>query len=264
MDMQKFGDRLLELRQVKKLTQEELAVKLGVTSQAISKWERGLGLPDVELLCEISRILDISLDTLLEVRNGKITESGDSKEKERLLRDILTEPIKVRAGTGLKDYLLKEHERGFPGVQEIRSQIACDYGYLLPVVRIMDSELCDSNAYQILIYDHILCSRHVENIVNFDMAQMYADLKTICIDNYSMILNRQIVKNLIDNLEEKYPAVVAGVVPVKIPYAAIQWVLTDFIKQKRPIRNLIKIIEQMEEKIEVGIGIEQIWSGIQL
>lgn len=44
-----FSSKLLELRQQNKMTQEDLANKIGVTPQAISKWERGNGLPDVEL-----------------------------------------------------------------------------------------------------------------------------------------------------------------------------------------------------------------------
>lgn len=45
--MQNIGIRISQYRQNRNLTQEELAVKIGVTSQAVSKWERGQSLPDI-------------------------------------------------------------------------------------------------------------------------------------------------------------------------------------------------------------------------
>jgi transcriptional regulator with XRE-family HTH domain len=49
-----FGKRMALLRRRMKLSQVDLAEKLGVTSQAISKWECGTALPDIELLLELS------------------------------------------------------------------------------------------------------------------------------------------------------------------------------------------------------------------
>jgi transcriptional regulator with XRE-family HTH domain len=68
MDYQKVGLLISTLRKEKGLTQKELADKLGITDRAVSKWERGLGCPDVSLLDDLSRILDVSI---LEILKGR-------------------------------------------------------------------------------------------------------------------------------------------------------------------------------------------------
>ncbi|MDE5931520.1 MAG: helix-turn-helix transcriptional regulator, partial [Lachnospiraceae bacterium] len=52
----------------KNMTQEEMAVRLGVSAQAVNKWENGNSMPDIMLLAPIARLLDVSLDTLLAFR----------------------------------------------------------------------------------------------------------------------------------------------------------------------------------------------------
>lgn len=60
------GKRLAFLRRKNGLSQNDLAEKLGVTSQAVSKWECGLSLPDIELLLELSHLYDVSINEMLE------------------------------------------------------------------------------------------------------------------------------------------------------------------------------------------------------
>lgn len=59
-----LGEKIQEQRKLKGLTQDELAEKLGVTAQAVSKWERGTSMPDVALLPEIANIFGITIDSL--------------------------------------------------------------------------------------------------------------------------------------------------------------------------------------------------------
>lgn len=56
MNQEKIGKFIAKLRKQKKLTQEQLAEKLGITKNAVSKWERGLGLMDLSLLKPLSHI----------------------------------------------------------------------------------------------------------------------------------------------------------------------------------------------------------------
>ncbi len=61
-----FGEKLLELRTKYSLSQEELAYKLGVSRQAVSKWELGPSLPETGSIISISEMFNVSLDYLLK------------------------------------------------------------------------------------------------------------------------------------------------------------------------------------------------------
>ena len=73
-----FNNRLYELRKQKGLSQEELAGRLNVSRQTISKWEIGDTTPDMEKLAAISELFEISLDELIL---GKTVETVDSTSK---------------------------------------------------------------------------------------------------------------------------------------------------------------------------------------
>ena len=74
MNYKKIGNYIQEKRKEKGLTQKDLAKKLYLTDKAISKWERGLGCPDISVLEKLSAILEISI---LSILNGE-----DTTEKE--------------------------------------------------------------------------------------------------------------------------------------------------------------------------------------
>ncbi|MCH5282000.1 MAG: helix-turn-helix domain-containing protein [Lachnospiraceae bacterium] len=59
-----FKDNLIQLRKYKQLTQEDLAEKVGVTRQAIAKWEAGETMPDLERCRKLAEIFEVSLDDL--------------------------------------------------------------------------------------------------------------------------------------------------------------------------------------------------------
>lgn len=59
-----FKDNLLELRKLKHLTQEDLAERVGVTRQAVAKWEAGETMPDLDKSKLLAEILEVSLDDL--------------------------------------------------------------------------------------------------------------------------------------------------------------------------------------------------------
>ena len=64
MNAEKICIAIKILRKRKGLTQHQLADKLGVTDKAVSKWERGLGTPDISMLNKLALILDIDTDNL--------------------------------------------------------------------------------------------------------------------------------------------------------------------------------------------------------
>ena len=63
--MDHFGERLAALRKERGLSQEDLAEKLQLTRQTISKWETGASTPDLELLIQLAEVFDVSTDRLL-------------------------------------------------------------------------------------------------------------------------------------------------------------------------------------------------------
>ena len=70
-----FNEKLKKLRKEMKLTQEELAEKLNVSRQAITKWESGEGIPDIENLKSISIFFNTTIDELIKENNDLIIES---------------------------------------------------------------------------------------------------------------------------------------------------------------------------------------------
>ena len=75
----KLSDYLKQYRKEKNLTQEALAEKLYVTKQAVSKWENDRGLPDIETYKDLSRLLDVSVDTLLGLEEKDTQKKTNSK-----------------------------------------------------------------------------------------------------------------------------------------------------------------------------------------
>ena len=65
IDFVKVGERIAACRKRKGLSQEELAERLYVTRQAISKWENGTSVPSIDTLCEISQMFEISFEEIL-------------------------------------------------------------------------------------------------------------------------------------------------------------------------------------------------------
>ena len=60
-----IGKRMYEIRQQQNITQEQLASDLAISRQAVSKWESGKAIPDIENLMYISNLYDVSLDELI-------------------------------------------------------------------------------------------------------------------------------------------------------------------------------------------------------
>lgn len=100
-----FHNRLYNLRKQKGLSQEELANRLNVSRQTISKWEIGDSTPDMEKLAAISELFEVSLDELVLGREQTPSETGASniaEIREVLEEKVLTPDNKKKVGKGLK------------------------------------------------------------------------------------------------------------------------------------------------------------------
>ena len=100
-----FGGRIKTLRLSKSMTQEQLAQRLRVSPQAVSKWENGVTLPDIQLLPELSILLGASIDALFSMTDDKRMERIENmlwdqrflsreefETEERFLKDKCLEP----------------------------------------------------------------------------------------------------------------------------------------------------------------------------
>ena len=88
MDQLKIGKFIAECRKTKNLTQMQLAEKLGITDKAVSKWERGIAMPDSSIMLELCDILGISVNELL---SGEKISMENNQKNEQLLLDMAKE-----------------------------------------------------------------------------------------------------------------------------------------------------------------------------
>lgn len=80
-----FGENLKTIRKTKGYTQEELAIKIHVVRQTISKWEKGLSVPDADTLSKLADVLEINVSELL---GSEIKEETDKNEIAKQLAKI--------------------------------------------------------------------------------------------------------------------------------------------------------------------------------
>lgn len=101
MDNKSFGNFILELRNEKKLTQQELANMIPIGREAISKWERGKNYPDIQSLMKLSEIFNIGINELLygerknkdnnqKIENVTLELIADRNKKKKIIFSLLT------------------------------------------------------------------------------------------------------------------------------------------------------------------------------
>ena len=91
-------ENIKSLRKSKRLSQEELAIKLNVVRQTISKWEQGLSVPDAEMLIKISEVFEIPVSTLLgeNISESKVDDLKAISEKLEIINLQLSQRKKER------------------------------------------------------------------------------------------------------------------------------------------------------------------------
>ena len=92
MNMKIISNYLQFLRKSHNYTQDDLAKKLGISRQAVSKWETGMAIPDLEILLKISKLYDITINDILEpkIQPQRITDFEQiSTISEKELKEVL-------------------------------------------------------------------------------------------------------------------------------------------------------------------------------
>lgn len=181
MDEKRFGQKISTLRRERDLTQEAFADRLGVTAQAVSKWENGRSLPETALLPDIARLLDCGIEelfdqsvlTILEARFGDGYETVSVSKRINRLIDadrldvVVCDPVLgVTATNERVPYLLVKYQ-SLEGI----GYVACKDGERLvltassPSTKLPDDELeflCGSYGTRSHHYDVMQKLKHYD------------------------------------------------------------------------------------------------------
>lgn len=230
-------------RQNLKMTQEELASRLGVTSQAVSKWECGTGMPDVSLLPGICSVLKISGNELLGTE-GSIVENGSLKMEREIREVMFAEPLVLQFGLDLVPCFAEGVPTNY--VNKQRMKLVAITGMLMPILRIRDQSNLEPLEYEILSYGRVLFKGKAERVDEQTFHMLVDKTVEICYENYDTILNKQLVKTMVDNMKDRFPGVADGLVPERISYLELLNFLRKKIKEDHNIHDMIHILEEME------------------
>lgn len=115
-----FSENLQILRKKQNMSQEQLAERLEVSRQAVSKWESGSGYPETEKLVTICEIFDCSIDEILK---GKISENTNSDKKQyENLMNRFSKGIALAVAIILVGVTIFMYFAGIPGTEEIQEK----------------------------------------------------------------------------------------------------------------------------------------------
>ncbi len=294
MSLDLFKERLAEARKEKGFTQAELARRLGVTAQAVSKWERGNAYPDIELLDGIIRVLECSPDYLFQYEKGKksYVTQDNLQYRSQIEAALLKDALEIRFGYGLVELFLTEQKQGFPQIHGLRKEMAAKYGFCIPTVRLADEADCEPEEYQLLIYGRKVASGRVyagkcfavnqsaecaeeievteptwglpgvwtereENAVS-PLRSMMIHLEHCIMEHLPELFHCQMVAELVETVERKYPKVVQGVVPERVSYSFLKRVLLVLVCEKKcSIHPLHRIIELLDEMVDEKPTVEE-------
>lgn len=98
LDQMDFGKRMKEFRKRINLTQKEVAMKIGISEQAMSKWENGECLPDVYHLKLLARIFKVSVDCLLDTENENSEKIVETIKVGGAVFELIEKPAAIFAG----------------------------------------------------------------------------------------------------------------------------------------------------------------------
>jgi len=169
--MEMLGNKIKSLRINKNITQEELAEKLSITSQAVSKWERNISSPDISMLPMIARYFGITIDELLNYKLEALTY------KERFIR-FMYDNGALRFG----EYKLSN---GIISPYEILTERYSSGSQISKIGEFYADCIRDSNVKTDLLFVNTYKESHIITAVSLFLFQKYGiDIK-ICIENKS-------------------------------------------------------------------------------
>ena len=290
LDAVKIGKRISVSRQDKGFTQDQLASKLGITPQAVSRWERGNSMPDIEFLLPLSQMFDVSLEYLLT--DGYKDPINENKPIS-VVELVQIDEILIVFGHNLIP-LVDSAQGGdlLNRVVEIRKEITMKYGLVMPIVRLRDDVNVDKNEYKISIMGKVVAKNKAypgRSLVFFE--DIEADIKYNGIEaddpasgkkaiwvandelktdkfhscahfihrhfqyvveqNLPAIINREMAKLLADATAIKFPLTVEEAVPKRISYGDLAKLLILLINMGKCVGNMYTILNYICDSPQV-------------
>ena len=244
---QSIGSIICESRQNRKMTQREFASRLGVTEQAVSKWERGSGLPDISLVEGICDILGISPNILFGVARNKLAEGNNPIGEQAIKGNMFAEPLVLEFGKCMISCM----EAGLQTdlINRKRIELLKRTGILMPILRVRDNLELAEKEVRILSYDKVLWSRNWEETDENTYSQVIEQVALQCQQHYAFILNKHLVKIMMDNVKEIYPGMIDGLIPERISYLQVLRKLQEILQNKGEIRDMVHILEELESEL---------------
>ncbi len=256
MALDGFGTRLKTIRQERGYTQKQLAGFLGVTEQAVSKYERGSSYPDIGVLSGIAEVLDCSLDYLLQHESGKHNLPGQENvfRKQGISRFLQQDVIVLQFDEKLVPLFMEEAKQNCPHMIEMRQQAALQWGIILPLIRMQDQSNMEPSQFEICINRVPVYSEIREGTNPEELFYIVGKLKEMVFQNLDQVLNNQCVYYMVESLREENPYVVESIVPEVISYSLLRQVLIHLVKDfgytAHPLILIIQLLEQQ-------LGLEQ-------
>ncbi|MFT8361680.1 MAG: helix-turn-helix transcriptional regulator [Sporolactobacillus sp.] len=153
MNRLNIGKTILQLRKEKNITQEQLAIMVGVSAGAVSKWETGNSTPDISLLAPLARALNTSLDILLSFQQ-ELLETEVSNIKQKLTEVFLLE------GYVVGEARCQKYLNEYPNSIHLKFTVAC----LLQVYLMMSNDCSEDYIktkmhYSLALFQQVVDSR---------------------------------------------------------------------------------------------------------
>lgn len=261
-ELMQIGLRLSNCRQDRNMTQEELAGRLGITPQAVSKWERGASLPDISMLADLAALLHVSTDWLLGIRGEQAPEAKGNASADRdkpdfiqgiqpelgnCLRESL-QPLELVFGTDLTPAFMEYNPKLLVRIQNLRLELAREEGILMPVLRVRDHlhPAIGKMEFMILSFHTVLYSQVLDTVDQGTVEYIIGKAADTMRGKYHEILYPDLMKSIVDNLKVRYPALIEDMVPERISYGLLTEAVKPVLAKGNSIRYLPKMIEIME------------------
>lgn len=140
--METIGNRIAQYRKEKQMTQEELAQHLGVSPQAVSKWENDQTCPDISLLPQLAKLLGVTTDELLsgkqELATAKVLPLAERKDiKDMMLRIVVDSAegkVRVNVPVSLLQVAL-DIGMGMPQISGNEAMKNVDLGQIMELIK---------------------------------------------------------------------------------------------------------------------------------